>query len=125
MNQLEKFYIAKYDSFNNGYNMNEGGSGCLKYKYGTWEEKYAANRANHIRRRKENKEEHNADQMRRKRELYEKFPEKKEHNKQVHQIYMKKYWENLEHREKHRLAQKAYRERKKLKAQQENKEDVN
>ena len=123
LNELEKFYIKKFNSFEEGYNMDEGGSGSLKGKYLTWGEKYAANRANHIRRRRENKEAHNKDQLARKKALYEKHPEKKIHNAKKHKELMKVRQQTSEYKIKHHLAMKRYRAKLKAKSQSENKND--
>ena len=39
LNFLERHYVKVYDSYNNGYNMDPGGDGGVRYKYATLEEK--------------------------------------------------------------------------------------
>ena len=62
LNFLEKHYVKVYDSYNNGYNMNSGGSGELKYKYATLEAKEEARRKRKNAKRAANREKVNARQ---------------------------------------------------------------
>ena len=62
LNFLEKYYVKMYDSYNNGYNMNSGGGGELKYKYATLEAKEEARRRRKNAKRAANREKVNVRQ---------------------------------------------------------------
>lgn len=62
LNFLERYYVKMYDSYNNGYNMNSGGGGELKYKYATLEAKEEARRKRKNAKRAANREARNKKQ---------------------------------------------------------------
>ena len=59
LNLFEKAFIKEYDSFHNGYNSDEGGTGGIRYKYKTLEEKRVFNRIGLRLRRDAKREEVN------------------------------------------------------------------
>ena len=62
LNMREKAWVKYFNSFENGYNQNEGGSGGVKYKYATLEEKRKAQNQLQNARRAANREVVNARQ---------------------------------------------------------------
>ena len=103
LNQYEKYYIAKYNSYKEGYNANEGGNNGVRYKYKTLEEKEIFRRVGQRLRRDCRRDEHNAamkarrdanPDFRKKRREYraqmeEANPELKEQRLKRHAEYMK------------------------------------
>lgn len=62
LNLFERAYIKEYNSFENGYNMNEGGNNGVKYKYRTLEEKIICKRVDQRLRREPKKDLYNKNQ---------------------------------------------------------------
>ena len=56
LNFLERHYVKVYDSYNNGYNMDPGGDGGVRYKYATLEEKAKFRNKRQKERRAANRE---------------------------------------------------------------------
>lgn len=56
LNFLERHYVKVYDSYNNGYNMDPGGNGGVRYKYATLEEKVEALKKRRNAKRAANRE---------------------------------------------------------------------
>lgn len=80
--EKEQFYIAKYDTYNNGYNMTIGGDGICGYQYGeywrekmqpVWDSIYTEERSRKIsiaNKGKKKSEEHKRKLSERKKEYY-------------------------------------------------------
>ena len=82
LNMREKAWVKYFNSFREGYNQDEGGTGGVRYKYATLEEKNEAKNRSQKIRREAKREQYNA-AMKARREARPEFKQqRKEYRKQ-------------------------------------------
>ena len=104
LNMREKAWVKYFNSFRKGYNQDEGGTGGVRYKYATLEEKKQAKNRSQKIRRDNNRETYNAAMKARREAKGEAYREQR--RKYIHQ----KFEDHPEIKEQYNAAMKARRE---------------